>query len=88
MKVEERSVKKLDVKAALEFIEQAQKAGRSLDEAFSDYLATRGFSRPEDNEAFMQKFREENRELTERMMANLEKIRKIARAAQKKYAGV
>ncbi len=81
-------VQKLDVKAALEYIEKAKKAGRSLDEAFSDYLATRGFSRPEEEEAFMQKFRKENRELTERMMANLEEIRRIARAAQKKYAGV
>ncbi len=86
MKAGERPLQKLDVGAALKFIEEAQKAGRSLDEAFSDYLAARGFSRPEDNEAFMRQFREENRELTERIMANLEKIRKIARAAQKKYA--
>jgi len=81
-------VQKLDVKAALEYIEKAKKEGRSLDEAFSDYLATRGFGRPEEEEAFMQKFRKENRELTERIMTNLEEIRRIARAAQKKYAGV
>ncbi|NUO84330.1 hypothetical protein HUU05_30010 [candidate division KSB1 bacterium] len=85
MKVEEKSIKKLDVKAALDFAEQAQKAGRSIDEAFTDYLTTRGFSRPEENEAFMKKFAEENRELSERIKANLEQIRQIARAAQEKY---
>ncbi|MDZ7363639.1 MAG: hypothetical protein ONB46_23415 [candidate division KSB1 bacterium] len=81
-------LQKLDVKAALEYIEKAKKAGHSLDEAFSDYLATRGFLRSEEYEEFMQKFRKENRELTERIMANLEEIRRIAKAAQKKYAGV
>jgi len=81
-------VQKLDVKAALEYIEKAKREGRSLDEAFSDYLATRGFSRPEEEEAFLQKFRKENRELTERIMANLEQMRKLFHSAQNKYAGV
>lgn len=78
---------KLDVKAALEYIEKAKKDGRSLDQAFSDYLASRGFSRPEEEEAFLQKFDKENRELSERIIANLEQIQKIARTAQQKYAG-
>ena len=88
MKAKEKSVKKLEVKAVLDYIEKAKKAGRSEDIAFSDYLVEQGFGRPEDNEAFMQKFREENRELTERIMNNLEQMRQIVHAAQKKYAGV
>lgn len=80
-------VQKLDVNAALEYIETAQKKGRSFNEAFSDYLASRGFSRPEEEEAFLRKFQKENRELSERIIANLEQIQKIARTAQQKYAG-
>jgi hypothetical protein len=69
-------------------MKRAKREGRTEKDGISDYLATLGFSRPEEEEAFMQKFRKENRELTERIMANLEEIRRIARAAQEKYAGV
>lgn len=81
-------VQKLEVKAALEYIETAKKEGRSLDVAFSDYLASRGFNRPEEEEAFLQKFDKENRELSERIIANLEQIGKMAKAAQQRYAGL
>jgi len=88
MKAEEKSLKRLDVMAALEYIEKAKKAGRSEDEAFSDYLVSRGFRSSEEYEAFLQKSREETRQGFERITGYLEQMRKIVHAAQKKYAGV
>jgi hypothetical protein len=87
MNVEGQLAEKFSVEAALEYMKRAKLEGRTEKEGLSDYLVTLGFTRPEE-EAFLQKFRQENREFTERIMANLEQIKKIARAAQKKYAGV
>ncbi len=88
MKAEENPLKSLDVMAALEYIEKAKKAGRSEDEAFSDYLVSRGFRSSEEYEAFLQKSREETRQSFERITSYLEQMRRIVHTAQKKYAGV
>lgn len=87
MHTEMSLAEKFDVAVAREYMKRAKREGRSEKDGISAYLTTLGFSRPEDEDAFMQKFRQENRELNERIVANLEEIRRIARAAQKKYAG-
>jgi hypothetical protein len=73
---------------AHEYMDKAVREGRTEDDGFWDYLATFGITHPEEDEAFLQKFREENRKSTERIMGYLEEMKRLARAAQKKYAGV
>jgi len=71
-----------------EYIDRAIHEGRTEDDGWWDYLETIGITRPEEDEAFLQNFREENRKSIERIMGYLEEIKQLARAAQKKYAGV
>jgi hypothetical protein len=71
-----------------EYIDKAMREGRTEDDGWWDYFETLGITRPEEDEAFLQKFREEDRKSTERILSYLAEIKKLARAAQKKYAGV
>lgn len=87
MNVAGSTAPKFNVTVARQYMQKAKREGRTEKDGISDYLAALGFSRPEEEEAFMQKFSAENRELTERIMANLEEIRQIARTAQKQYTG-
>jgi hypothetical protein len=77
-----------DWDVAHDYMDKAVREGRTEDDGFEDYLASLGFTRTKDIQAFLQKFREEDRELTERIRHNLNQIRKIVRAAQQQYAGV
>ncbi len=67
---------------------KAVREGRTEDNGGWDNLATFGITRPEEDEAFLQKFPEEYRESSERIRGYLEEIKRLAREAQKKYAGV
>ena len=79
---------KFDWNLANAYIDKAVQEGRSEDEGFEDYLATLGFTRPKDIDAFLQKFREEDRKSTERIMGYLNEIKRLAHVVQKQYAGV
>jgi hypothetical protein len=70
------------------YIDKALREGRTEDNGWWDYFETIGIIRSEEDEAFLQKFREEDRKSTERILSYLAEIKKLARAAQKKYAGV
>jgi hypothetical protein len=84
---EENVLEQFDWNLANAYMDKAVQEGRAEDEGFEDYLGTLGFTRTKDIDAFLQKFREEDRKSTERIMGYLEEIKRLARAAQKKYTG-
>ncbi|MCI0698863.1 hypothetical protein L0337_43545 [candidate division KSB1 bacterium] len=77
-----------DRELALAYIEKAEREGRTADEGYWDYLETLGIPRPEETDAFLKRIREENDQINKRLRGYLDEIRQLARAAQKKYAGV
>ena len=79
---------KFDWNLANEYIEKAEREGRTADDGYWDYLETLGIPRPEETAAFLKRAREENSKLTRQIRDYLEQMRQIVRAAQQKYAGV
>jgi hypothetical protein len=77
-----------DWEIAREYMDKAVSEGRTEDDGLWDYLATFGISSPKENEAFLRKFDDETNQSFERLEGYLEEIKRLARAAQKKYAGV
>ena len=82
------STRGIDWELANQLMDKAVREGRTEDDGFWDYLATLGITRPEENRATLQRILEEDRQLSERMRANLEQMEKLARAAQRKYSRV
>ncbi len=86
---EEKSIaEKFDWDLANDYIEKAEREGRTADDGYWDYLETLGIPRPEETAAFLKRTREENSKLTKQIRGSLEQMRQIVQAAQKKYAGV
>ncbi len=88
MNEEKDIVELFDRKLARAYMEKALREGRTEDDGFGDYLETLGIRRPEATDAVLEKFNKENDESNARIMANLAEIRRIARAAQQRYAGL
>ncbi len=86
---EEKSIaEKFDWELANEYVEKAEREGRTADDGYWDYLTTLGIPRPEETDAFLKRVREENDQINSRLRGHLDEIRRLARAAQQKYAGV
>jgi len=77
-----------DWQVARAYMDKALREGRTEDDGFEDYLASLGFTRTQEIEAYLQKSREETRQSFERITSYLEQMRRIVHTAQKKYAGV
>jgi hypothetical protein len=88
MNDEKRVAENFDRELAIAYIEKAEREGRTADDGWWDYLETLGIPRPEETEAFLKRVREENDQINKRIRAYLDEIRRLAREAQKKYAGV
>jgi hypothetical protein len=88
MNGEKSIAENFDRELAYAYIEKAEREGRTADDGWWDYLETLGIPRPEETEAFLKRVREENDQINHRIRAHLEEIKRLARVAQKKYAGV
>jgi hypothetical protein len=77
-----------DWEVARAYMDKAVREGRTEDDGLEDYLASLGFTRTKDHEAFLQNFSEETQKSFERIEGYLGEMRKLIRAAKKKYAGV
>jgi hypothetical protein len=73
---------------AREYMNQAVDQGRTEDDGLWDYLATFGISSPQEDEAFLRKFDAETSQIFERIESYMDEMKRLARAAQQKYAGV
>jgi hypothetical protein len=86
---EEKSItERFDRNLAIAYIEKAEREGRTANDGWWDYLETLGIRRPEETDAFLKRISEENEQINTRLRAHLDEIKRLARAAQKKYAGV
>jgi hypothetical protein len=88
MNEEKSMAEKFDWGLANAYVEKAEREGRTADGSYGDYLETLGMPRPEETMAFLKRIREENAQINKRIRGYLDEIRRLARAAQKKYAGV
>jgi hypothetical protein len=82
------AAERFDRSLALVYMAKAEREGRTAKDGWWDYLETLGIRRPEETDAFLRRITEENDQINKRLRGYLDEIRQLARAAQKKYAGV